>query len=369
MNYNDFEWNLSDLQGFYNNELSKIDSVNIPIRQYISETMGYIEECNPELIRLWRAWNEFQAACDSIAVEIGNTVNHYFNKQIENRCVFSTIDGKGLSFKLSLGQCLINGSGLEEVLKLIGNPSKEHYCLESRVAPGGTTELIIVFDAVSSSKLSCFKTYQDWNLGVHSIVPKTSPRKGLSRDSEGLYILPDDVSIEISCIPFMLDDGLPYIEAKVNGQPRSDILSRLDYDFLKAVPDSKIIKFEQHLVCKYLLCEQDYWVTDGIPLCFVNKENESKINIREYLLLPVAEQVNYLLYDRRWDGDFNSDNFVKDGHFNIVDWLESNNFGNHFSSLILSKRMKGYEKTVEEAACANKRRNTSKKGTNRNLKK
>ena len=99
MNYNDFEWNLSDLQGFYNNELSKTDSVNIPIRQYISETMGYIEECNPELIRLWRAWNEFQAACDSIAVEIGNTVNHYFNKQILNTRTLNTLQADAGQFR------------------------------------------------------------------------------------------------------------------------------------------------------------------------------------------------------------------------------------------------------------------------------
>lgn len=301
--------------------------------------------CHPELVELWKAQEHLMKACRTMAAYISSVANRVLGSEMNDRCVladsfFCKKYPFGDVFSINLGDKPVGGHMLNQLISEIGKPYAYDYWLTSKVNQEGKTVIYLEFSGTSTDHLQPFYVYRNWNLGDDNNQPVLINEERRSKLEESLSTIPEGISVVDVHLPVMLGDT-PCIEATVNGEHRSDMLSQFDYfeyNTIKESEEKELPRMVDYLVCKYLLKESCSWVTDGIPLCYVNRDDESKICVREYFSLPASERIKYLLYDRRWDGDFSQDKFVKDGRLNLVRWLESIGQDSSLSFYLCSKR-------------------------------
>ena len=327
--------------------------VKMQIHEVVMTAKHEAAVCHPELVELWKAQEHLKKACHSMASYIGSVANRVLGSEMKDRCTLSFISvcegsPNRIIFSINLGADFIAGYMIEQLVTEIGKPCSTCYWITSKTNSDGKTETFLEFSGVCSEYLTPFFIYRDWNLGDDNEQPILISEERRSKLEESLYTIPEDVTVTDVHLPIMLGDT-PCIEATVNGEPRSDMLSQFDYheyDMIKKSDEKKLLRMTNYLVCKYLLNENCSWVTDGIPLCYVNREDESKISVREYYSLPASLRTKYVLYDRRWNGCFDNDNFVKDGRLDLVKWLESIRNECSMSFYLHSKR--GSSRTIRE---------------------
>ena len=358
MEYKDFYNGAEKLrERLFDENGNERQDVRVQLNEFVMTAQAEAFACHPEVVELWNAQKKLQKAGRVMAAYIGSIANKVLECEIKDRCTMSFIPVSddtigGVFFSISLGSDQITGSKIQQLVSEIGEPCSEHYWIKHRKSPDGNVELVLEFSGTCTNKLAPYYIDERWNLNDQNETVYLMSDESRSKLRNSLYNIPEDTVVENIDLPVMFGDT-PCIEATVNGVPRSDMLSKYDYDHIcflcREFPaDEEIHKFLVYLICKYLLKKKCSWVNDGIPLCYVNKENEEKICVREYYALPASQRVKYILYDRRWDKDFGYENFLENGKLNLVKWLESFRDNGSLSFILFSKRGAEYSRTIKE---------------------
>ena len=357
----------------YDETQDDISGVRAQIYELLMTAKTEASICNPEIVGLWEAQENLMKACKQSAAYIGSVVNKILGEEKENRCELVNIPVsdnsiQGIIYSINLGQEPISGFTLNQIITGIGKPCAQHYGLEIENTPDGKPQLLLTFSGTCSEHLQAHYIHQ--RLTNKGTKPYVMDEEKRSKLKASLYTLPENTEVIEINAPVM-SFGVPCIEAIIDGQHRADMLSAQDMSRLEECQNEKQKRnFLNYLVCKYLLKDNNSWVSDGIPLCYVNRKDYYKIiSTREFYALPYDLRKEYVLYNPTWDLIHDHKDFIDaDGMINIAKWLESFENEYHISSVLSSKRYfgndgrsikEGYEKYCRDSD--NKTKKTKKK--------
>lgn len=323
--------------------------------------------CYPEIVDLWEEHEKFTKACQKSAAYIGSIVNKILEEEKENRCTLTHIPVsdncvQGVIFSINLGEKPISGAILNQIITGIGKPCEHHYGLEIGKDADGNPQMILSFSGTCSEHLQAH--YNHKRLAGEKYQPYIMSDDIRAERRASLYTIPGDVEVSHIHVP-ITSLGVTCIEAVVNGQYRADMLSALDVEKLESCfyDEELTNNFVIYLIRKYLLKDNCAWVSDGMPLRYLNRKDENKaISTREYYALPINLQKDYILFNPEWDYSHDKKGFPGSNITNHMEWLKSFEYEYRISSIISSKRLFGsdsrsiddgndkYSKDLEKAA-------------------